>query len=221
MQSRIRPRLDRLLYFLDRVLSRLSSEACRLFSYYIVAQPITRRELLPARRGASIQVREVLQGDTLLAAFGRRAEVLQQRFAQGAHCIAALRGGELLGYLWFTTGGYEEDEVHCRFVPLPERKRAWDFDVYIRPEHRASLVFPKLWAAASERMSELGAEQTLSRISAHKPASLQAHARLGARVIARCLFLKLGNLQLMVSTARPRFALSLGSSSRPVLLLPS
>jgi hypothetical protein len=221
MPVRVHPRLDRFLYFLDRFLSRSSRERCRLFVYYIVAQPVARRELLPARRGASIQIREVLPGDPLLGGFERRTEILERRFAHGAHCIAAIRDDSALGYLWFTIGGYEEDEVRCRFEPLPERLRAWDFDVYIRPEHRASLVFPKLWSAASARMSELGAEQTLSRISAHKPESLLAHARLGARIIARCIFLKVGSLQLMVSSAHPRVALSLSRSSRPVVRLPS
>lgn len=217
MQSRVRPRLDRLLCFFDRLLARASGGRWRLFAYYIVSQPVRPRGLLPARRGGSIDIRDVGPGDPLLGDFDRDPAVLTGRFAQGARCITALKSGAVAGYLWFTTGGYEEDEVRCRFEPRPAGRRAWDFDVYIRPEHRGTLVFPRLWEAASARLHAAGIEQTLSRISACKPESLQAHRRLGARVLARCAFLKIGTLQLMLSSVAPSCALSFRRASRPVL----
>jgi hypothetical protein len=214
------PLRDRALYFVDRLLARTTGGRARLFKYYIVAQPVA-TGLLPGRRGDSIAVREVFAGDPALAEFDRPAAVIASRFGQGARCLVATKAGRIVGCIWFVAGGYEEDEVRCRFEPLPRGRRAWDFDVFIHPDFRGSLVFPKLWSEAGARMRQANIEQTLSRISAFKPESLLAHARLGARVLARCAILKLGRWELFVSTQRPRIAFSGGAAGRPVLEIPS
>lgn len=212
--------LDRALYLLDRLLTRLTGGRCRLFKYYIVAQPVA-AGLLPGRRGDSIAVREVFAGDPVLANFARPPEVLLNRFAQGARCLVASKAERVVGFIWFVVGGYEEDEVRCRFEPLPRDRRAWDFDVFVHEDSRGTLVFPKLWSEAGARMREARIDQTLSRISAFKPESLLAHARLGARVIARCVFLKLGRTEVAWMTLPPRFAFSTSDANRPVLQLPT
>lgn len=216
------PAVDRVLYLVDRLLNLATRGGCRLLKYYIVSQPVGATRLLPGRRGDSIQIREVQAGSPLLAGFDRPAAVIADRFAQGARCLLASKADRVAGFIWFLIGtGYEEDEVHCRFEPLPAARRAWDFDVYIHPEFRGGLVFLKLWSAASEHMHAAGVEFSLSRISAYKSESLHAHGRLGARALARCIFLKLWAWQLMWSSVAPRFASTTGRSTRPVLRLES
>jgi hypothetical protein len=211
---------DRWLYLVDQALSRPTRGHCRLLKYYIVTQPVG-GGLLPGRRGDSIAVKEVLAGDPLLQALGRPENVIRDRYGQGARCLAAIKDGQFAGCIWFVVGPYEEDEVRCRFEPLPMGRRAWDFDVFIAESFRGTLVFPKLWTETSKLMQSLGVEQTVSRISAFKPESLAAHGRLGARVVARAMFLKLWPLQiaLMRGGKGPRMAVSIGSAGRPVLQL--
>jgi hypothetical protein len=213
-------RWDRGLYLLDQALARLTGSRCRLLKYYVVSQPVG-AGLLPARRGDSIAVREIFAGDPLLEALGRPASVIASRYAQGARCLAATKDDQFAGCIWFVVGPYEEDEVRCRFEPLPQGERAWDFDVFIAEVFRGSLVFPKLWTEASKLMQQLGVGKTLSRISAFKPESLAAHSRLGARPIARCVFLKLwrAEIALLRGGNGPLLALSMSARGRPVMRL--
>lgn len=214
------PLRDRALYLVDRLLTRATRGRARLFKYYIVAQPVA-PGLLPGRRGDSIAVREVCEGDPVLAELGRPREVIAARFAQGARCLVAAKAGRTAGFLWFVVGGYEEDEIRCRFEPLPRDRRAWDFDVFIHPDFRGTLVFSKLWSEASRHMREAQVEQTVSRISAFKPESLLAHGRLGARLLGRCTVLRIGRWELFAASLPPRLALSGGPRARPVLEIPS
>jgi len=64
---------------------------------------------------------------------------------QGAICLGAFKNDELLGYAWILLGTYEEDEVRCFFVPMPEGESAWDFDIYLDPKYRIGFAFPRLW----------------------------------------------------------------------------
>ncbi len=212
--------VDRWIYLADQLLSRPTGGRCRLLKYYVVAQPVA-AGLLPGRRGDSIAVTEVFAGDPLLEALGRPAAVIRDRYAQGARCLAASKDGRFAGCIWFVVGPYEEDEVRCRFEPLPLGQRAWDFDVFIAEPFRGTLVFPKLWTETAKLMQTLGVQQTLSRISAFKPESLAAHARLGARVIAQASFLKLWGLEiaLMRDGNGRRLGLSIRPAGRPVMRL--
>ena len=58
-----------------------------------------------------------------------------------------------------------------------------------------------------------------SRISAFNTASLASHARLGARVLARATFLRLGPCQIMIASVTPYFHFSIKSDGLPVIQL--
>jgi hypothetical protein len=130
------------------------------------------------------------------------------RFSQGAVCLAALNGGDCIGFLWISFGPYLEDEVRCRYIPLPQGEAAWDFDVYVYPEHRNSLVFLRLWDEANRYLAARGVRWSLSRISAFNPGSMASHARMGTRRIGSAVFLSIGPLQVSMATVTPRFFLS-------------
>jgi hypothetical protein len=180
----------------------------RLHKYYFIAQPVPTERLLSGRRGAGIEVREVPQSDPLVKTFPRPAWVIPYRYGQGAVCLAAFRDGKCAGFLWMLLGPYREDEVRCRYVPLPPGSAAWDFDLYVYPEHRNSLVFMRLWDEANRYLAARGVRWSLSRISAFNPGSLSAHARLGARRIGSAVFLSIGRLQICAASVPTRFSIS-------------
>ena len=126
-------------------------------------------------------------------------------------------GEELASNLWLCSGGYDEDEVRCRFLPEPAETTVWDFDVYVMPAFRASFAFPALWDAVNAYLRERGIRWTLSRISAFNLTSASSHESLGARDVGRAKFLRLGRLQIGTSTLCPHWHVSLTSRSRPVI----
>ena len=204
-----------LTYILSQGLLRLSRGYVRIIKYHLVVQPLRNGLGIPMRRGRDIEIREIGPGDQLLGAMGHPPATIANRLRQGSRCLAALKEGELAGFLWWVEGAYEEDEVRCLFVPEPEGLAVWDFDVYVSPHKRAGPVFARLWDAASRCLVAAGYRYTCSRISAFNPASLAAHERLGARVVAKRLFICLGRLQVMVGGRRRPLHVSISDSSRP------
>lgn len=209
--------LNGCLYLLDRVLARLTADRIALFKYQFVAQPVG-RERLDRQRGASITVQLLTRREQLPPAYPRPAAVLDQRYAQGAQSLAAWRGDELIGFLWLLVGVYHEDEVRARYCPCAAHV-AWDFDVYVRPEDRLGWAFLRLWEEARRLLQARGVHWSCSRISAFNPASLRAHARLGAVKLGSATFLRCGSWQWMVATLPPYIHFSASSSSCPQLLL--
>ena len=208
---------DALLYYLSQAMRRLSGQRARIVRYHIVAQPV--RAVAVARPAAgSAAVRQLLAGDPALAALPRAPAVLEARFANGDVCLAIFAKGTLAGFLWLAFGGYEEDEVRCRYQ-LPDPHLGWDYDVHIEPAYRMSRSLARLWDAANERLAARGVRWSLSRISAFNPASLAAHARLGARPMQSITFVCLGPLELAVASGGRVLTMSITPATRPVLRL--
>ena len=207
------------LYVADRLLRVVSFGRIRLHKYYFMAQPVAARPWLPAHRGKSFEVRRLQVGDPALAAFPRPERAFPYRFKQGAVGLAAFKSGAPVGFLWFTVAPYEEDEVRCRYVPLPEGKAAWDFDVYIRPEHRTGPAFLRLWDEANRLLRGEGVFWSFSRVSAFNPVSIASHSRMGAVRTGSVIFATLGRWQVSVATVRPYLFLSLSAASVPVFRL--
>lgn len=213
---------DAALLGTKRLVERITGGGARLIKYRLVAQPVATAPRLSGRRGRSIVVRPVTPGEiSLLAAFPRPPSVLNARFHQGAECLVAFSGDEPIGFLWFTLGDYDEDEVRCRYKMAPPRATAWDFDVFVVAEHRLGPAFLRLWDAADASMTARGVRWTFSRIDAFNETSLRAHARLGARRVGWASFLVLGPVQLTVASMRPWVHLGWGRGSCPVLELDS
>lgn len=206
-----------LTYLLAQALLRVSGGHVRIVKYDLVVQPIRDGVGIPGHRGRDFEIREVGPEDSLLEHMGHSAAIHENRFRQGARCLVALERGEVAGFLWWVSGPYEEDEVRCLFVPDAEELAVWDFDVYVSPRNRGGPVFARLWDAASRRLFVAGYRYSCSRISAFNPASLAAHRRLGARVVAKRLFFCLGRLQLTFGGKRPRMHLSVADSCRPTV----
>jgi hypothetical protein len=211
--------LNACLLAFDRLLRRIAGGRMRLYKYYFVAQPVAKQPWLPPHRGAGVEIRSVKACDPALAQFPRPQAVFPRRFAQGALCLAAFKAGSCIGFLWFTLGPYQEDEVRCRYVPLPEGASAWDFDIYVHPEHRNSIAFLRLWDEANRLLAARGIRWSLSRISAFSKRSMSAHARLAAQRIGTAVFITLGSWQISVATVTPHFFVSRDPRSFPVFAL--
>jgi len=205
------------LYYLSRALALASRGRIRLIVYYIVAQPVRRMASVPTNRGQAIEVREIAVEEALALPVDRPGHVISSRFRQGARCLMASAKGRFLGFLWFLAGPYEEDEVRCRFVPLPREIVAWDFDVFVEPSARLGFTFARLWDEANNLLSSQGIEWSLSRISAFNANSLASHQRLGIKRVAVVAFLCAGPVQFMLSTSRPYIHMALNRGSRPIL----
>jgi len=210
--------LDAILWIVNSAF-RLLGTRLPIIKYYFVAQPVPAGSLLSAHRGRSVEVRRMEQGDPALAHLPLTGEVLRFRFDQNAICFGAFQDGAVVGCLWLCLGRYEEDEVRCTFVPQPEGRTAWDFDVYVTPAARGGFAFMRLWDEANAYLRGLGVDWSLSRISAFNPGSLGAHGNLGARRIASALFFRLGPVQLMLSSLRPFVHLSFSPRQVPHLTL--
>jgi hypothetical protein len=205
-----------LLYGLHRLFVRLPLPIA-VYSYRLVAQPLAAQPRLPARRAARFTSRFLQPGDPALKQLPSDRAVLKRRFTQGAECLGLFRGEALVGTLWFTVGPYLEDEVRCRFIPLPAGRCSWDFDVYVDPRQRMTGAFAALWDAADAELAGRGVAASLSRISAFNPASLRGHERLGAVTVGRADFLRVGPLQVMRTRGRPWLDVSWGAGSVPDL----
>jgi GNAT superfamily N-acetyltransferase len=183
--------------------------------YLFTAQPVPARPLnrISARRQIGVEViaPEAYQVDW----FPRPASVIADRFRQGGLCFAAFKGEEAVGSLWLARDEYWEDEVACRFVPAPGDLAVWDFDVYVKPEHRGGRVFAYLWDEAFQWLRDNGYQWTMSRVDAFNPASIRAHGRLGARVVGRGIFFVAGKLQISLFTIRPFVHLCWGLGHPP------
>ncbi|MFP4244323.1 MAG: N-acetyltransferase family protein [Ectothiorhodospira sp.] len=208
-------RRDGVWFLLSQLLSRLTGGWLRIIKYYLVVQPLAEMPSVPAHRGRQLQFREIREGDPLLNGMAREPYFIHHRFRQGAYCLGVLSDGELVGFLWWLEGPYEEDEVRCVFLPQPKGLAVWDFDVYLSPSHRLGISFSRLWQEASRRLLARGFLYTSSRISAFNPASLRAHQRLGAKVVGSRVFIGLGSLEFSVGSQAPRWSLSFRGGTGP------
>jgi len=205
--------LNALLYACDRTLKTLFTRS-RIYRYIFVSQPVSLSTLTPPKRGTNIVVRSIGIGDAELSCMPPPPDVIKSRFDQGAICLGAFKDDLLTGYIWLCLGPYNEDEVRSRFIPKPCGQAAWDFDIYIMPEHRFGFTFPRLWDAANQHLQKNNINWTMSRISAFNPQSVASHNRLGASQVGSATYFCAGQYQLMISSLKPFIHIS-GFNSTP------
>jgi hypothetical protein len=200
------------LYLVDRMLQRISGRT-RLFCYELMVQPIPDKPLLPERL-RQVEIREIRRGDPEVDLMPARPEIKQSRFDQGAVCLGAFQKGQFIGYMWFCSPTYEEDEVRCTYLLESAHNSVFDFDLYILPEYRLSLAFVGLWNGANAVLRQRGVVFTFSRLTRFNLASRRAHQHLGWKPVGRAVFLQLWRFQLMVATLFPYLHVSVSPRSR-------
>lgn len=207
-----------LLYTTGRVLAKISP-SLRLYFYEIMVQPIPEKPLVPARLTKNLEIREIKRGDPEVDLMPARADIKETRFKQNAICLGAFQKGRFIGYMWFCSYAYEEDEVRCTFLLSPVKEAVFDFDFYLFPEHRMGLGFIGMWNGANKFLNSRGIKYTFSRLTRTNIASRRAHNHLGWKCVGRTLFLQAWRVQFMAATIFPYLHLSFGNSGRVQLKL--
>lgn len=209
-----------LLYLLAVALARISRNRIRIHRYYLVAQPVPQDSAPMCRPTNKNPIRQVCADDPIVASFPRPRQVITKRFADGAICLVAKIKERFAGFIWLAYGGYDEDEVRCRYEFAKPEQSVWDFDVYVEPEFRLGRTFSRLWDEANRQLAEKGVQWSYSRISAFNPNSLAVHGRMGAHKLFSATFLRLGPIQVTFAGAWPFAHLGLTNKARPTLTLP-
>jgi hypothetical protein len=204
-----------ILFLLNKFLVMVSRGNVRLYRYHLVAQPVKKTSLLPPGRGKKITIHMIDERDEIIRHFPRPAAAIETRFKQGAKCLVAFKEEQFVGFLWLLMGSYQEDEVRALFTPLPPERTAWDFDVYVAPDFRGGLAFPRLWDEANRFLTENDIQWSCSRISAFNKGSMGAHAHLGAALLGSAIFFCAGHWQITFASISPYFHLSSNPESFP------
>ena len=203
-----------MLPLVARGLRHLSRGRVQLLHYRILAQPVPPPSPARPATAHAVTVERVGPGHPLLPHFPHRPEALHRRFAERAICHAAHRDGVLIGYLWLQEAPFSDRDAGCRFVPAPAGRAAWDYDLWIAPAWRMSRAFVRLWEEAHACLRARGIAWTLSCVHGGNHASLAAHQRLGARLVAHAWILRVGALQLAILTQPPYVDLCLRMGAR-------
>jgi hypothetical protein len=193
---------------------------CPFFSiekYYLVAQPVTERRLLPEKWGKGVLVQQIGHPHPLVSQLPRPRDEIVRRFAGGALCFMATRQDQIIGHLWITQSAYKEPFHRCEYVLQPPGRTAWDFDMWITPDDRMGFVFARLWDQCNSYLRKQGMTWTCSRVSAFNSASLKAHERLGMRVIHTLFYLGAGPVELLIADVAPFVSLSFSPRKFPVI----
>lgn len=204
------------LYLMNRATSTFTDKF-HFNKYYFVMQLLSDQPTLPKGKGLQISVVE-LSADTYPHPCPRPQAVIDERYGQGATCLAAYKGEEFAGCLWYCKNQFKEDEVRCLYQFTPSQA-VWDFDVYVEPKYRLSPVFLKLWDTASAKLTQEGYDRSLSRISAFNPMSLSSHKRMGAKILGWAVFIRILAAQITLASVSPYLHISFSGTSFPVFKL--
>lgn len=212
--------LDGSLLLVARFFQITTGNRIRLVRYYVVAQPVPPGgETRPRGSSARSTTELIERSNPIVGQFPRPPEIISARFNAGHLCFTTAIADRFAGYLWLARTGYDEDEVRCRYEFGRPELSAWDFDVYVAPEFRASRAFVRLWDAANHYMDAAGVHWTFSRISAFSKRSLRSHAKLRMQTLFSATFLCVGRLQISLFGKAPHVHVSLSERTRPVLTL--
>ena len=205
-------------YVIDRALRKLSP-SLGLYVYEFMVQPIGGPPLLPPNLSRNLTFQEIVKGDPAIAEMPAREDIKARRFEQGARCLGAYRKGQLIGYIWYATGRYEEDEVRCDYVLVDRAKSIFDFDLYVLPQYRLGVGFLGVWHGANQMLAPQGVRYTFSRLTRFNVASRRAHAHLGWKRVGVGVFLQLWGAEFMASSVAPYIGATFGPRQRITLKL--
>jgi len=206
------------VYAIHRLLQRISPSMKLMFHDWMV-QPIASEQLLPARFAQRYRTREIGQEDPLIDGMPIRPEVRISRREQRAICLGTFKNEALVGYIWLSSGSYDEDEARCRYVLTPPNESIFDFDLYILPKYRASLGFAAVWNGTNEYLYRRGVRYSYSRLDHYNRASASAHDHLGWKRVGSAVILKLWQIEVMFSSLFPWFFLTFSDEQRPSITL--
>src|SRR5690606_9057369 len=116
-------------YYLPRLVSVLSVGYLKIFPIAFYAQPVRTERLLGGSAETEVTVGVLSPESVPEARFGRPEGVIPERFEAGHTCIGVVKGSDLHGFMWISTGPVRERRVRCVFEPSPPGDVAWDYDI--------------------------------------------------------------------------------------------
>ena len=207
-----------LAFIVHRLLSKLSAKS-GCFLYFIYDQPfkVAKQTNSQPKRPSQVNYRWLDSYDESLMQLPRPTAVLNQRFEQQSQCVLAEVEDEIRACAWFTTETYIEDEVRCVFDFSSYPDRVWDYDIFVFPKYRISRLFLRLWQTSEQYLLDQGYKSTLSRIMAYNRPSVRSHQGLGAKKIGWSCFICIFQFQILISSMKPYFHISISRNRYPNL----
>lgn len=205
-------------YVVNRLLRHLHPRV-GLIWYDLMAQPVSDKALLPAGLARNLSFRELAADSPEVAQMAARPDVKASRFAQGSTALGTFRKNELIGYVWFCTGRYVEDELRCVYEFAHPERSVFDFDLVVMPDSRMGVGFAALWQCANQYLTSRGVRTSYSRVTRFNLASRRAHQRLGAVRIGMLFALQIGPLEVMLASVRGRSRASVTFRRTPGIVL--
>ncbi len=192
-----------MLYAADRLLDRATRGHARLWAFRFYAQPVPTRPMLSPSASKKLRVGRLAPDEIDPLRFERPAGAIEERFAAGSTCIAALDAQELAGFMWLHFGTLQERLVACDFEPIPTGQTCWDYDFEVLPRFRLGRTFARLWDEAYKLLRDRGVAASVSWIAFPNLASQRAHARMGAQRVGWLIVLDVYGYKFSAQSNRP------------------
>ena len=213
--------LRAVLYGASKLLTKVSRGRSALIVYDIVAQPLAAFAAPADGRPSPFVLTPCQPRDGIIAQFptDRVPGIFELRFKQGHRCHVLTKADAFVGFIWLASGHYAEDTLRADYQ-FDAARAVWDFDLHIEPQYRLSRAYATLWQQLAQGLQNDGINWSLSRISAFNPRSLKSQYRAGARRLGGVTVCRIGNLELMMCSYRPRFNITWNARQCPVLKVP-
>lgn len=166
-------------YITSRVLDKLFGIYVHHVKFY--SQPTSSALRVPESKSSRYDFSWINQPEQILDELQRPQKVIEDRFKQGSQCLIAKQNNAFQGCLWLVQSTYIEDQFRATYH-FPDNA-VWDYDVYITPKKRFSVLFAAMWDSADSWMKQHNFVSSLSRISAYNPQSVRSHESAGAKQI--------------------------------------
>jgi hypothetical protein len=196
-------------YLTGKLLDKLFGIYMHHVKFY--SQPISSAPRIPESKLNRYEFTWLNQPEKILDELERPRAVLEARFNQGSACLIAKQNNSFQGCLWLVKSKYIEDQFRAIYH-FPDNA-VWDYDVYITPKKRFSMLFAALWDTADSWMKEHGIISSLSRISAYNAQSIRSHETAGAKQIGWMIVLEKNDWQIAISDKSPWLHFSLNSGN--------
>ena len=187
-------------YLIARLLDK--SLGIQMEHYKFHSQPLPSKPRILKSKLDRYEFTWLNQPEKILDELHRPKEVIEKRFNQGSTCLIAKQNDTFQGCLWFVKSKYIEDEVRATYHFSDNR--VWDYDVYITPKKRFTILFAALWDSADTWMKDNHIVSTLSRISAYNSQSIRSHEAAGAEQIGWMIAVVIKHRQITISDKSPR-----------------
>jgi hypothetical protein len=191
-------------YLTSRALVKFFGIYMQHYKFY--SQPVHSKPRVARSKLDRYEFTWIDKPEKILDQLDRPKNIIEDRFNQGSICLIAKQQDSLQGCLWFVRSKYIEDDVRATYYF--SENRVWDYDVYVTPKKRFTILFAALWDTADAWMKEHNIASTLSRISVYNPQSIRSHEAAGAKQIGWMIAIVIKNWQLTISDRSPKLHFS-------------